>query len=334
MRPRPHPGHGHTPFPPDFTADLQAPRQWPDLAGTAWRAPHLVAPTFGDLWRLVDALVGAPPQRVLDAGCGTGQFALELARRGHHVVGIDRDRARIAVARRTAAADPQAVRRGPLTYAAGDLAALRLEALRVQAPFDVVLCCRVLHHVPDLDAALRAIARVLRPGGRLVALEFAYDRFDRRCAAWLYQMRRAAQLAGLLPPPFPPDGSPAEAVARLQQEWMATYAGRMRLHPWPRVHRALRSRFRQEHLAWHPYLHWRLIEPLEGGPARAETEAAFARFVADTERYLVEAGDLPGLLCAYVGRPLLRRTPRPVADRVRSLRLRRRRPGAGDAARP
>jgi len=315
VRPRPHPGHGPTPFPPDFTADLQAPRPWPDLAGTAWRAPHLVAPTFGDLWRLVDGLVGAPPQRVLDAGCGTGQFALELARRGHHVVAIDRDRARIAVARRTAAADLHAARRGPLRYAVGDLATLRLEALRVPAPFDVVLCCRVLHHVPDLDAALGAIARVLRPGGRLVALEFAYDRFDRRCAAWLYQVQRAAQLAGLLPPSAAPDGPPAQAVARIQQAWTAKYAGEMGLHPWPRVYRALRSRFRQEHLAWHPYLHWRLIESLEGGPAAAETEAAFARFVADTERYLVDSGDLPGLLGVFVGRPRRGRAGRSGAQR-------------------
>src|ERR1700722_15953327 len=47
--------------------------------------------------RLIDALV-VPGSRVLDAGCGTGRVAAELAARGHVVVGVDIDPALIAVA--------------------------------------------------------------------------------------------------------------------------------------------------------------------------------------------------------------------------------------------
>ncbi len=46
----------------------------------------------------VDALLGRPA-RVLDAGCGTGRVAVELARRGHDVVGADNDASMLAVAR-------------------------------------------------------------------------------------------------------------------------------------------------------------------------------------------------------------------------------------------
>lgn len=50
--------------------------------------------------RLVDALL-APGSAVLDAGCGTGRVAVELARRGHRVVGVDSDASMLDVARRS-----------------------------------------------------------------------------------------------------------------------------------------------------------------------------------------------------------------------------------------
>jgi SAM-dependent methyltransferase len=48
---------------------------------------------------LVDALAGGPPATVVDAGCGTGRVAIELARRGYGVVGIDVDLEMLDVAR-------------------------------------------------------------------------------------------------------------------------------------------------------------------------------------------------------------------------------------------
>jgi ubiquinone/menaquinone biosynthesis C-methylase UbiE len=51
-------------------------------------------------FRFYEARIGAPPQGVLDLGCGTGLFALRLARLGHHVTGLDPAPAMIACARR------------------------------------------------------------------------------------------------------------------------------------------------------------------------------------------------------------------------------------------
>src|SRR6185312_15111297 len=48
---------------------------------------------------LVDALLGGPPARVLDAGCGTGRVAIELDRRGYDTVGLDVDPALLERAR-------------------------------------------------------------------------------------------------------------------------------------------------------------------------------------------------------------------------------------------
>ena len=108
----------------------------------------------------VEAVLADTHGRVLDAGCGTGRVAIELARRGHEVVGVDLDPSMLAVAQRDAP---------DLPWVEADLARLDQQALG--APFDVVVCAGNV--VPLLaagtePAAVAAMAAVLRPGGRLV----------------------------------------------------------------------------------------------------------------------------------------------------------------------
>ena len=122
------------------------------------------------------------PSSVLDAGCGTGRVARELARRGVDVVGVDVDASMIATARRLSPA---------LEWVTADLSGLDLHR-----QFDlVVMAGNVPLFTPDgTQAALvRTCARHLRGGGRLIAgfqLNRDYDlaRYDEHC-------RRA----GLLP---------------------------------------------------------------------------------------------------------------------------------------
>jgi SAM-dependent methyltransferase len=98
------------------------------------------------------------PATVLDGGCGTGRVAIELARRGVAVVGVDSDPDMIAAARAKA---PE------LRWVVADLAALRL-ADRFEL---VVLAGNVVPYVPATGraAAVAACAAHLEPGGRLVA---------------------------------------------------------------------------------------------------------------------------------------------------------------------
>jgi SAM-dependent methyltransferase len=98
----------------------------------------------------------AQPRRVLDAGCGTGEFAEALAARlGVEVVCVD-----------------QSPRMAELARGRGlDAVVARLEELPFpDGAFDAAHTSWVLHFLPDLDAGLAELARVLRPGGRLVAL--------------------------------------------------------------------------------------------------------------------------------------------------------------------
>jgi SAM-dependent methyltransferase len=98
------------------------------------------------------------PRTVLDAGCGTGRVAVELARRGVAVVGVDSDQDLLDVARAKAP---------DLRWVLADLAALALSDR-----FDVVvLAGNVVPYVaPDQRAAaVDACARHLVPGGVLIA---------------------------------------------------------------------------------------------------------------------------------------------------------------------
>jgi SAM-dependent methyltransferase len=122
------------------------------------------------------------PRRVLDAGCGTGRVAIELARRGVEVLGVDVDPSMLATARRLA---PQ------LAWVEQDLAALDLEP-----SFDVVVMAgNVLLFTPEgtTGAVVTSCGRHLAPGGHLVSgfqLRGDYDVED-------YEADAAA--AGLVP---------------------------------------------------------------------------------------------------------------------------------------
>jgi SAM-dependent methyltransferase len=100
------------------------------------------------------------PASVLDAGCGTGRVAIELSRRGRHVVGIDQDPSMLEVAR-TKSPDVE--------WILADLADPELSAGEL---FDVVVMAgNVLIFVtPGTEGdVIAAGARHLAPGGRLIS---------------------------------------------------------------------------------------------------------------------------------------------------------------------
>lgn len=99
-----------------------------------------------------------PPARVLDVGCGNGNFAGELQRRGYQVVGIDLSEQGIAIAR---TAYPNV--RFELMGADENL----LSQLN-EPPFDLVSSIEVVEHLYDPRAFARGCFAALRPGGRFI----------------------------------------------------------------------------------------------------------------------------------------------------------------------
>ena len=118
----------------------------------------------GRRWRasLADQLDLKRGDRVLDVACGTGQLAVELARRvvpSGSVIGVDA--AEEMVARATAIS----IRTGlPVSFQTGSAQALPFP----EATFDAVTCTLAIHHLADPGHAVEEMLRVLRPGGRLL----------------------------------------------------------------------------------------------------------------------------------------------------------------------
>lgn len=110
------------------------------------------------LW---DAIVAAAPRRVLEVGGGPGEVSERIARElGADVRYVDISPRMVALARA----------RG-IDAQVGDAQALPFE----DASFDTVVAAWMLYHVPDLDRGIAELARVLEPGGRLVAATNSVD---------------------------------------------------------------------------------------------------------------------------------------------------------------
>jgi demethylmenaquinone methyltransferase/2-methoxy-6-polyprenyl-1,4-benzoquinol methylase len=110
--------------------------------------------------RTVERLGLAPGSLVLDLACGTGDLCRELAAHGHRPIGLDLSAGMLAAARTGA----------PLVQA--DVTVLPVP----DGAADGVTCGFALRNLVDLRAGLVAMARALRPGGRVALLEVAEPR--------------------------------------------------------------------------------------------------------------------------------------------------------------
>jgi demethylmenaquinone methyltransferase/2-methoxy-6-polyprenyl-1,4-benzoquinol methylase len=109
--------------------------------------------------RLVDAADVRTGERALDLASGTGDIALAISARGARAFGLDITHRMLVLARRRSARIP---------FITGDMIALPFAG----ASFDLVTTGYGLRNVPDLVAAIDEIARVLKPGGRMLSLDF------------------------------------------------------------------------------------------------------------------------------------------------------------------
>jgi ubiquinone/menaquinone biosynthesis C-methylase UbiE len=117
--------------------------------------------------RVVEALGLRPGMRVADLGAGTGVFTVPLARAvgaAGKVYAIDIDTGLLAIvadkAKSEGLGNVETTVAGPTDP-------------RLPEPVDLVFLCDTLHHLPNQGSYVRQFAKLLRPGGRVVVIEFA-----------------------------------------------------------------------------------------------------------------------------------------------------------------
>ena len=115
-------------------------------AGLGSRVQQLLAPLDGT-------------ERALDSGCGAGALAFALAPFVGSVVGVDLSADLIAAGSELAPANCE--------LSVGDATALQYE----YGSFDIVGCMRVLHHARRPELVVSELARVTRPGGRILLID-------------------------------------------------------------------------------------------------------------------------------------------------------------------
>src|SRR5262245_22750178 len=124
-------------------------RLWSETYDGPLRLFPLEAPV---MHRLFDSLA---PSVVLDAACGTGRHSVSLAERGHRVIGVDLSREMLDRARAKVPAGE---------FLQGSLAEVPLGSESV----DAAICALAMVHLADLSGVARELARVVRPGGRVM----------------------------------------------------------------------------------------------------------------------------------------------------------------------
>ncbi|HEX4962004.1 MAG TPA: ubiquinone/menaquinone biosynthesis methyltransferase [Thermoanaerobaculia bacterium] len=153
---------------------------------------HLLSASLDFVWRRRAAVtLDVPPgSPVLDLCCGTGDQALALERRGGRVAAADFCVPMLAIARRKFGR-LGAPRPGAL---AADALALPFPARHFQG----ATVSFGLRNVADLDVALRQLAAVLRPGGKLVVLECAIPKWQPLKGLYLFYFLRLLPWIGRL----------------------------------------------------------------------------------------------------------------------------------------
>jgi SAM-dependent methyltransferase len=212
------------------------------------------------VWPFVRGQLPPAPATVLEVGCGRlGGFVPALLDGGYDAVGVDPE-----------APEGPSYRR------------LEFERYDPRWPMESAVASVSLHHVADLDEVLDRLEALLVPGGVLVVVEWAWERFDEATARWAFDR---------LAPPAP-DAEPGW-LHRHQDRWAASgqpwagycrgWAGEEGLHRGREIVRGLDARFDRQRYAEGPYLFSDLADTSE-----AEEQAAIdaGRIQATGIRYV------------------------------------------------
>lgn len=186
-RPKPDASHGPCKDPAHISGMFDA------IAGRYDLLNHLLSAGLDRRWRkrAIAALQLTGTETVLDVCTGTGDLALAALPRAHRVLGVDFAGAMLQIGK-------EKVRRAGLE---SSIALVRGDATRLPVRDASVHAATVAFGIRNVEqpaAACGEMARVLRPGGRLVILEFSTPRVPILRGFYLWYFRHALPLIGRL----------------------------------------------------------------------------------------------------------------------------------------
>lgn len=149
-----------------------------------WRHPEYVKWIFGEYLSFAASNLKKKNSDILEIGCGPGHMALELARYGHNVTGIDISKECIKVAKRMKKENPFMENMGKLNYYVSGLF-----EFNPKIKFDAICFFLVLHHFENLEKVMKKIIRLLKKDGILIVIEPAVDWFSKKNAFFVSLIR-------------------------------------------------------------------------------------------------------------------------------------------------
>ena len=214
---------------------------------------------------------------VLEVGCGEGHVALDLKRRGFRVLAIDSEPDAIAQAR------DRGVDASLATWPDFEC-----------DPVDAIAFTRSLHHISPLNDAVARAKSLLRPGGRLLLEDFAFDAIDERTIRWLLDLLNSGETNSLLVPARDEFITGLLAADNSLAAWHSDHDHD--LHSWEEITRAVAAEFEIESTRHVAYLYRYLIPVL---PENAEAK----RFVDKLYREESRLGEKRDIL--LIGRRMV-----------------------------
>ena len=132
-------------------------------------------------WRRKTEAQMLPVEHVLDVAIGTADLTIEMLKKGkaHRVTGLDLSREMMAYGREKV---ERLKMKEKVDFIYGNAQAMPFE----NNSFDAVTCAYGCRNFSDLDAGLKEMYRVLKPGGQVVILEFSYP--ENKIIRWCYDL--------------------------------------------------------------------------------------------------------------------------------------------------
>jgi SAM-dependent methyltransferase len=206
---------------------------------------------------------------ILEVGCGDGEVAFELSRKGYRVVGLDSDAERVAKAQKSGVSAVVA------SWPGFD-----------SSPVDAIAFTRSLHHINPLDGAVEKARELIKPDGLLLIEDFAFGETDDRTVRWFLDILRSDQGKSHV---IPVEGQFVADLLSAEDPMKAWHKNHNKaLHSISALVSAISKRFVILETKSVPYLYRYLIPVLP----ETTTAAAFVEEVLNEEARLGEDGGI------------------------------------------